>query len=137
MSFREQLTTARMRWSNGSNSFQWSFGVGERLYRFSLGDDVLKDVPGGSSIDTSYEVLEIKNWVALGGLGNRWQFDPGFVIGVDWLDLIMPFGQGSTRSAIYDEIPGGRVKRGLHSVLSGLRYGPTIDVLRFHVGWAF
>jgi hypothetical protein len=135
-SFEETVTLGRFRWFTG-NSFHWSLGAGERRYRLSLGDETLDQVASAVGASARYDVVAVRNWVAAFGLGNRWQLAPGFVVGVDWLDVLVPVGQGEARSRLYDELPDGAVRRGLHRAFGALRYGPTFEVLRLQLGWAF
>lgn len=136
ISFEETLVLARWRWYADMNSFNLSFAFGERRYTFDLGDDVFEDAPG-VPFNTAYKVAEIRNWVVTSGIGNRWQFDQGFTLGVDWFELIVPIGQGQTHSRLYDAMEDSGAKRNLKRVFSVLRYGPTFNAFKVQLGWAF
>lgn len=137
ISFHERLVTGRMRWHGDWNSFNLSLGLGERRYQFKIGDDILKKAPGGSYFDTSYDVATVSNTVLLTGIGNRWQFSPGFVVSVDWVEWLIPVGRGASDSAVMDKLPPGVARRSLGNVLSTLRFGTTFNVLKLTLGWAF
>lgn len=53
---------------------------------------------------TSNENFELATYGVAFGIGNRWQFDNGITIGVDWLRINQPTGSYKIKSRIRDDL---------------------------------
>jgi hypothetical protein len=134
--FKEQLYLIPYKSFTG-NSFYWKAGLGLRKYRVSLGDKILDTIGTVTGHDLgSIRILEVQNEVLLVGVGNEWQFDPGFYWGVDWLELFVPIGQGKVKDDVSDLLPAdeGRLVR---KAIDYMEKKISLNILKIKVGWAF
>ena len=137
--FSETTTSLNVRWYLGTNSFYLISGLGQRVYRFSVGDEFLaRFLP--AEFPAHIELLTVKSWVINLGLGNRWMFAPwdvkGLTFGVDWLDLYIPFGPGESDAPILAYVKDSGARDRVNLVVKTLRYAPTVG-LKVDLGWAF
>jgi len=132
--FSEKIISAKYRYYTG-NSFNWIFGVGQRKYKFSIGNDLLAIAT--DQVLTSYPALVVENNVVILGLGNRWQFDNGFTIGADWVELLVPFGSGKIENETLAFIKKDDDQDKTEKIIRFLRYGPTFTLLKVALGYTF
>jgi hypothetical protein len=136
VSFHEELYLGRVRWYPWSGSFNAALGAGRRKYAFKVGDEVLDSIASGGGDAGSAEV-RVWNNVAELGIGNRWRLDEGFTFGLDWLDLLLPLGDGTVDAEIFGKTTAGAAQRSLTRVVNGLTDWPTFCVLKLYLGWTF
>lgn len=132
-SFKEELYLAEARYYPG-NLINLFFGLGERRYSLDLGSDELSRIAPDAP---NSPVLEVRNQVAEFGFGNRWQWERGFTLGIDWLALLIPVGKGSVDAPFLDYIEDEDTRNDTKSVLKILRYIPTFTAFKLHLGWTF
>ncbi len=132
--FSEKIVSLKYRMYTG-NSFNWFAGVGQRSYRFAIGDDLLA-VATKQTVPT-IPVFVVENQVISLGLGNRWQFDNRFTLGFDWFELLIPVGRGKIQddTLAYFANEGDRDKT--EKFLKFLRYGPTFSAIKLQLGYSF
>ncbi|MGE0172083.1 MAG: hypothetical protein AB7T49_04830 [Oligoflexales bacterium] len=120
------------------NSFYWKVGLGLRKYRVALGDEFLSTLGSAVGEDELFQarVLEVQNEVALVGLGNEWQFDPGFYWGFDWLEILVPIGKGKVKDDLSPLLTGDSRKMVLRAV-DYMERKVSFNILKIKAGWAF
>jgi hypothetical protein len=132
--FSEKIISAKYRWYTG-NSFNLFLGGGERKYKFSVGNDLLAFATNQPF--SSFPSLVVENQVMVLGLGNRWQYDNGFTLGFDWLELIIPVGKGRIENSTLDNFKDEKDRDNTEKFLKLLRYAPTVTVLKIALGYTF
>lgn len=132
--FSEIVISAKYRWYTG-NSFNLFVGAGQRTYKFSVGNDLLAIATNQAF--SSFPSLVVENQVLVLGLGNRWQFDSGFTLGFDWLELIVPIGKGRIENETLAYFKDEDERDNTEKILKLLRYGPTVSALKLGLGYTF
>ena len=132
--FSEKVISAKYRWYTG-NSFNLYAGFGQRTYKFSIGDDLLAIATNQQL--SSFPSLVVENQVLVLGLGNRWQFDTRFTLGIDWLELIIPVGKGKVENETLAYFRDENDRDNTEKVLRILRYSPTVTLLKLGLGYTF
>jgi len=130
----ERLVLGKVRWTFG-NSLNSSVGFGSRSYRFTLGSDTLAKI-------TDYNVaalpsLRVENEFFSFGIGNRWQWNNGLTLGVDWLEVILTAGRGTIDDRVTGYLKDENDRKNAHEALNYLRYGPTFNALKIQLGYTF
>lgn len=133
VSFGERVIVGRYR-KYWQSSFNLGMGLGERTYSFELGSRLTENIPG--EIISREKLIELKRYVFDFSLGNRWHFNKGFVLSMDWFELSVPFGPGSKKAAIVDRVPNSEDRENTRKVLRYLNYMPTLTFLKVGVGFA-
>lgn len=131
--FEEKVYHATARWFPG-NSFNLTFGLGQRSYDLRLGTSYFeKYVPATQGVPP---LIQVENQILSLAIGNQWQWDWGGSLSADWLTLYVTVGQGKEKAPILDYVSGeGRSL--LNGLVSYLRYGPTFALARLTFGFAF
>jgi hypothetical protein len=133
ISFGERVIVGRYR-KYWSNSFNLGVGLGERRYSFELGSQLTENIPG--EISGKETLIELKRYIFDFSLGNRWHFDKGFVLNIDWFEIGLPFGPESKKAAIVERISNSEDKKNTKKVLGYLNYLPTLTFLKLGIGFA-
>lgn len=114
------------------NSFHWIFGFYKNDLRAKLGDDILDDMS-----DTSIDDVKVSGLGVSLGLGNRWQWKNGFILGMDWVRMSIPlFDKKVDNDAlnnIEDDNDLSRVRDGLQK----FKNVPTFILLGLKLGYSF
>lgn len=132
-SFEEELLLGQVRYYGG-NLFNFIFGFGERKYTLDLGSDEVESLAPDAP---NAKLLEVRNQVIDFGIGNRWQWEKGFTLGVDWLALIIPVGKGTVDAPLVEYVEDDDYRENTKTVLRVLRYIPTFTAFKAHLGWTF
>jgi hypothetical protein len=134
VSLSESLTTVRARYYPW-NSLNFFAGFAERDYRFGVGPEIQDKIANYSR--TELPRLSIKNQVLSLGVGNRWQFDNGITIGVDWFEWVKGIGRGEIDEDVTGLIKDPKYKASMQNVLNYMRYGSTFNALKVQLGYSF
>lgn len=114
------------------NSFHFLFGFYKDDFRATLGSDILDDMS-----DTSVKDLRVEVMGATVGIGNRWQWQSGFTLDIDWFRMNMPvFGQDVDDEAlknVVDDNDYEMIQDGLHKVA----HVPTFVLCGIYLGYSF
>src|SRR5690606_37663613 len=116
----------------GGNSFNWSFGLVYNDFNARLGGDMLDRF--GAEIKSSFEV---QNLGLTSGIGNRWQWQNGITLGIDWLRLNVPVIETNVRDDVLDDIGNSGDRDDVKKVIGTLNRIPTFVLLGLHVGYTF
>jgi hypothetical protein len=133
ISFGERVIVGRYR-KYWQSSFNLGLGFGERTFSFELGNQLTENIPG--DIVRKEKLIELKRYVFDFSMGNRWHFNKGFILSMDWFELSMPFGPASKKTAIVDRITSTEGRKNTQKILDYLNYLPTLTFLKVGVGFA-
>lgn len=118
-----------------SNSFNLFFGMHYENLELVLGDAMISALTG---VNTSeYRLLALSNLGLALGLGNRWFFENGFTLGIDWLTLNQPIVPLRTESKFLTSNANQSDKDAVDKGLTALKYLPRVTVLKIALGWTF
>jgi hypothetical protein len=123
----EQRATVQARYFPG-NSFNWSFGLLYQKGKAELGGDI----PAVGS----YEFFEMENFGATLGFGNRWQWENGITLGIDWFRVNQPlFGKWENDGVVkkLNSDDASDVKK----IIRAFNTLPTFVLLGFQIGYTF
>lgn len=76
------------RFSSGAGSFNYFIGANYNDLELTVGDSALATVTASSPSEV--ELIRLSTLGVSAGLGNRWVFESGFTLGVDWVHLHLP-----------------------------------------------
>jgi hypothetical protein len=115
-----------------SNSFHFSFGGVLSDFSARLGSDTLDTF--GNSLSSSFSA---RNLGITFGTGNRWQWNNGLTLGVDWIRLNVPLIQTGVEDNVLDDLPGGEDREDIKNVIETFNRIPTFVLLGLHLGYTF
>ena len=114
------------------NSFNFIFGVYKDDFWAKLGSSYLDDMSDTSIDDFGVKVLGL----AL-GVGNRWQWENGFSLGIDWFRMNAPIFARKAEDAILDNIEDDSDRDMIKSGINKVSKVPTFVLLGLYVGYSF
>lgn len=115
-----------------SNSFHFTFGVVLSDFKARLGSDIPDTL--GNSIQSSFSA---QNFGLTGGIGNRWQWNNGFTLGVDWIRLNVPVFQTKVEDNVLDDIAGSGDRDDVKKIIRTFNRIPTFVLLGLNIGYTF
>ena len=113
------------------NSFHVSFGTYFNQLDFEVGENV-RDVDG-NAID---EEIKVMTYGLSVGIGNRWQWDNGFTLGVDWVRVNQPVGDYSENTSVSKRL-SEEDQDDLKKVGRMFRNMPTFMYLGISAGYSY
>jgi hypothetical protein len=128
---REKRYTLQARRYVG-NSFNWTFGFIYSDFNARLGSDILDGL--GNEINSSFTV---QNLGITGGFGNRWQWQNGFTLGVDWFRLNVPVVETAVKDNVLDDVPNAGDQDDVKKVIRTFNRVPTFVLLGLNFGYTF
>jgi hypothetical protein len=118
-----------------SSSFNLFFGIHHENLELVLGDAL---VAGLSGVDVSeYRLLQLSNLGIGLGLGNRWYFENGFTVGIDWLAINQPIIPLKTESKFLSSNANQSDKDAVDKGLTALKLLPRLTLIKVALGWTF
>ncbi len=114
------------------NSFHFTFGAVLNEFKARLGSDFLDNL--GNEIHSDFEVHNIG---VTGGIGNRWQWQNGFTLGLDWFRINIPVAETKLEDNVLDDIPGGSDRKEVKKVIRALNRIPTFVLFGVNLGYTF
>lgn len=133
--FRENLIAVQARYYP-RNSFNWIFGLSRQSYDAKLGSDLIRNLSGGS-IPSDVDVVKVATVGLQLGFGNRWQWENGFSLGVDWLVLNFPFQTLKSDAPFLSYVNNQDDRAKVEDVLRIMRYIPTGAIAKIALGYSF
>lgn len=115
-----------------SNSFHFTFGAVLSDFKARLGSDFLDDM--GNEIRSDFEV---ENIGITAGMGNRWQWQNGVTVGIDWFRMNMPLFETELDDNVLKSIPGGEDQDEVKKVIRVLNRLPSFVLLGVNLGYTF
>ncbi len=117
------------------NSFSIIYGLNYYEFDAHLSRKYLSSISSGDPSD--FNVLNVQSIGATVGLGNRWQFENGLSLGVDWFHLNVPLNVFKTKAAYLSSDADQADKNEIENVLDILKRVPTFDFLKLQIGYTF
>jgi hypothetical protein len=114
------------------NSFHFTSGAVYSAFKAGLGSDFLDDL--GNELNSEFSA---DNLGVTAGLGNRWQWDNGITLGVDWLRLNVPVLETRVEDNVLDDVPGARDREDVKDVIRTFNRIPTFVILGLNLGYTF
>jgi len=120
---RLHLTTRSFKYGN---SFNYQYGLLYTSYLVNLGKGFV-----------GFDLVEIKTVGALWGVGNRWELEKNFNIGIDWFKLFVPVVTLEKENDALDSATNNSNKNDLKDLIKAFSSIPTVTVLHFEIGYRF
>lgn len=114
------------------NSFHFTFGAVYSTFSARLGSDILDSF--GNEINSEFSA---DNLGATGGIGNRWQWQNGFTLGIDWIRLNIPVLQTKVEDKVLDSVPGSSDRKDIKDVIRTFNRIPTFVLFGINLGYTF
>jgi hypothetical protein len=123
----EERVTLQARHYPG-NSFNISFGLLYQKGSAELGADIPKT--------PVVNAFEMENFGVTAGLGNRWQWENGITVGVDWIRINQPLFNQWENDAVLKYVSASDARH-IKRIMRNFNTLPTFVVLGFAVGYTF
>lgn len=123
------------RFYSDRNSFNFLAGAGYRSYSIHLGNR-LTSLASNSMIPNT-DLVSIKTLGLVGGFGNRWQFDRGLTLGIDWFSIYVPMKTLEAEAPYISSNASDSGKNDVRDVMNVVKRIPTFAVFKFQIGLSF
>lgn len=118
----------------GSNqTFNWVFGLSQETGRARIGNKYLSYATGVGQID----VAQMQSWAVVLGFGQRWQWDNGLSVGLEWAQVSIPVSIDKSSSDFFNSTANESDKKKVQDILDFLVRFPRISLLQVSVGYSF
>lgn len=114
------------------NSFHFILGGFKNDFHGELGDRILKDMT-----DTSIDDFRVQGMGFTFGLGNRWQWNNGFTLGIDWFRLNVPLFEKKVDNEVLKNINDNNDLRIVKDAIQKVKNIPTFVLLGLNLGYSF
>lgn len=114
------------------NSFHFTFGALMNDFKARLGSDILDTF--GNEINSSFRV---QNLGVTGGIANRWQWNNGLTLGMDWFRVIIPLAATKIENNVLDDISDDDDQTDVKKVIRIFNRIPTFVVFGLSFGYSF
>jgi len=130
-SIKEKRFTLQARRFVG-NSFNFTFGGAVNEFKARLGSDFIDNL--GHEINSDFTVQNLG--ITL-GLGNRWQLENGFTLGIDWLRLNIPVYETKLEDKVLESVGSEGDRDDIKKVIRAVNHIPTFVLLGVNLGYSF
>lgn len=130
----EKLSIIR-RFYADRNSFNFFLGGGYSAFSIHLGDRLTSLVSGGAI--PNVDLVTLRSLGLIAGLGNRWQFEGGWTIGMDWFSIFVPVKNLEAEAPYVNSSASESGKKDVRDVMSVIQHVPTFAIFKFQVGYSF
>jgi hypothetical protein len=127
---RERRYSLLMRHFTG-RSFHFIYGASFNRVDATVGSRYLQNAGAGSQ-----DVFNVQGYGVSLGLGNRWHWQNGITLGVDWMRTHVPLLNRKADSAILENIQAGERSQ-MRDTISLLKNIPTFVLLGINLGYTF
>jgi hypothetical protein len=114
------------------NSFHFIFGGYKNEFRAKLGDSILDSMTNLSTDD-----FRVKGTGLALGLGNRWQWEKGVTLGIDWFRMNIPLINKTVDNDVLENIQDNSDASEVKDIIVKLKNIPTFVILGIDVGYTF
>lgn len=114
------------------NSFHLTFGAVYSTFSARLGSDILDSF--GNEINSEFSAGNIG---ATGGIGNRWQWQNGFTLGIDWIRLNIPLYETQVEDKVLESVGGSSDREDIKDVIRTFNRIPTFVLFGINLGYSF
>ena len=132
--FSESYFLLPFKWYPGTNSLFLNFGAGRRDYKIELGDAFLAKA---TNAPVSAKGIEVQTYILDLGIGNRWQFENGVTLSLNWLELFIPIGFHEVDAPFLNYVEDDDTRRRIKQVINILKDVPTFAFLKAQIGYTF
>jgi hypothetical protein len=133
-SFKDQRISLVKRSFQGRNSLNFHYGLSYFNTQISVGNEYLASA---SNLPASLDLIGVKSLGFIWGVGNRWNFNRGFTVGVDWFSWAQPILIIDRDRELLDYIQDEGARDTLDEALRLSAYFPRFTVLKVQIGWSF
>lgn len=132
---KEERVSVLARFFGKRNSFNFIYGVFYNKLNFRLGDDLLRATNAAyrSDLDHAEVSLAGLTW----GIGNRWHTRKGYILGVDWLTINLPFSVIQQHAPFLKRSEDKDDRDDFKDSLDWIKRFPSIGILKIQVGLTF
>lgn len=128
---RERRYTLQARRYAG-NSFHLSFGAAYSTFTARLGSDILDSL--GNEINSDFSADNIG---MTGGIGNRWQWENGLTLGIDWIRLNVPVYESRVEDNVLGKVSSKGDREDIKDVIRTFNRLPTFVLFGINAGYTF
>ena len=114
------------------NSFHFIFGGSYHKLNARVGNDFLDNMT-----DQSIKSFNVSSIDITLGVGNRWQWDNGFSLQMEWFKFNYPILGKKANADVVDNITDEDDKKDLEDALDTLKSFPTFTLLGIGLGYSF
>ncbi len=132
---KEERISALARSFGKRNSFNFIYGVFYNKLDFRLGDELLRATNAANRSDLDHAEVSLAGltW----GIGNRWHTRKGYIVGVDWLTINLPFSVIQQHAPFLKRSENENDRKDFKDSLDWIKRFPSIGVLKLQVGLTF
>lgn len=125
---RIHLSTRSHTW-NGTFNFQ--YGLYYNSLNIHLGNTYI------DLVNLGVDVLSIQTIGGFWGVGNRWKFKNGVMLGFDWFKVFWPFYVLDKDIGALSDASASSEKDDLETLVDGISKLPTFSLAHFEIGYRF
>ncbi len=117
------------------SNFNFYYGLSYVTLEAQLGSDYLSSVPANERPNADMMKIHV---LALDlGIGNRWYFDNGLILGADWIGVTQPITSLKKEQHFTDYSSNQSDKDDIDKFLNLATFLPRIYVLKLQLGYSF
>lgn len=113
------------------NSFHYIFGLFKNDFHAELASGWLDNT------STQIDDFRVKGSGLVVGVGNRWQWDSGFTLGVDWFRMNYPLFDKLVDNEVLDNIEDSDDAEMVKDAIDKVKNVPTFVLLGVNLGYSF
>ena len=133
-SFSDKRISIIKRSYKSRNSFNFHYGVSYFDTDVAVGNEYLSSA---TNVPRNLDLIGIKSLGVIWGVGNRWNFKPGFTAGVDWISWAQPLIVLSREDRLINYVNDEGTRDALKQALNLSSYVPRFTLLKVQFGWTF
>lgn len=133
--FSEDRFQALKRSYNNRNTFNWYYGLYYNKFDLVFGDKIMNTISSGAYPNS--ELLKIETVGVTFGIGNRWQFESGFIIGIDWAEINWPLYIIEKKAAMLESNASESDKQTVRDGMDVLSRVPAFAIGKISLGYSF
>lgn len=134
-SIQEQRISLLTRSFGKRNSLNFLYGVFYNEMNIGLSQKFLSTVNAG--MQTNVNNIELATAGLTWGFGNRWQTREGYIFGVDWLVINIPFSTLQQRIPFLKQSNDQDSRDSVKDALKWFKKIPSAGILKFQIGLTF
>lgn len=134
-SIKEERISLLTRSFGKRNSLNFLYGVFYNKMNIGLSQKLLNSV--NPELRSNVNNVELSMAGLTWGFGNRWQTREGYIFGIDWLVLNIPFSTIQQRIPFFKQSQSQDSRDNVKDALNWLKKIPSVGVLKFQIGMTF
>jgi hypothetical protein len=135
-SVNEKRLNFLIRHKPGTKTFQLIYGVGYNATTVDVGNSYTERLSGGA-LPGEYRMLSVEAITGALGFGNKWEWDNGVSLGVDWAVVYIPLARTKVESRFLDIAANEGDRSDANDTLNFLKYVPTVALFNLGLGYSF